>query len=496
MQTTFNTSYVRQNGYVTIYASLIFGIILSLLLALIEGAATSASRMQAELVADLGLDSAFAEYHRELYEQYGAFFIDISYGEETASVDKIEQHVAEYMQYNLDPRQDLTLGNRYQFLLLENLYLELEEARFATDEGAQAWKRQAIDYVFRKYGVEFLKSLQENLQIVEANHLLTMDIASQLANNCQKMDETIQQKEIQEQITISKDSQTEDGFSYDSITNLAYEITQRGLLSKVLPENTTISNRQVDKTAYVSYRKKNGLINEGNATWIQEDQTNAIGEKLLYGAYIMDRYGYFTRQKEQGNLMYQVEYILFGKDSDLENLEACAKRLLAIRMASNYLYLTIDTDKKGQAEALALLICALCQVPEATEVLTYVLLGVWAYAEAVLDVETLLDGKRVPLIKNKAQWRLGLSGIFTSNKTDELSGKQGLRYEDYLSMLLATMNQDTQMDRSLDIVEMDIRQTIGNEYFCIDKCVDYVKMGFGFENTYGHSFVFRKTMHY
>ena len=486
----------RQSGYVTIYAALIFGIILSLLLALIEGAATSASRMQAELVADLGLDSAFAEYHRELYEQYGVFLIDTSYGDETASVDKVEQHIEEYMQYNLDPRQDLTLWKRHNFLLLENLYLELEEARFATDEDAKAWKRQAIDYMFRKYGIEFLNSLQENLQIVEANQLLTTDIEGQLANNCQKMDEAVHKKEIQEQTTIPKDSQTEDGFSYEGVTNLAEEVTQRGILSQVLPEHSDLSNRKVDTSAYVSYRKKKDLLNQGNATLIQEKQTNMIGEKLLYGAYIMEQYGCFTQKKEEGYLAYQVEYILFGRDSDIANLEACAKRLLAIRAASNYLYLTTDTDKKGQAEAVAMLICSLCQVPEASEVLTYVLLGVWAYAESVLDVQTLLEGKRVPLMKTKTQWRLGLSGILTQNMTGASEGEKGLDYADYLSILLAAMNQNTQVYRSLDIVEMDIRQTAGNEYFCIDRCVDYIKVGFGFENTYGHSFVFRRSMHY
>lgn len=486
----------EQNGYLTIYASLIFGVILSLLLALIEGAATSASRMQAELVADLGLDSVFAEYHRELYQQYRIFMIDTSFGEDWASVDKVEQHLAEYMQYNLDPRQDLTLWNRHNFLLLDNPYLELEEVRFATDDSAKAWKRQVIDYMFQKHGIEFLRNLQENLQIVEANHLLTMDIGGQLANNCQKLDNEIRKKEIQEQITVPKDSKTEDGFSYDRITDLAEELTQQGILSQVLPKDCEISNQRVDATAYVSHRKGKGLLNQGNATLIQEEQTNVIGEKLLYGAYIMEQYGCFTEQKEKGYLAYQVEYILFGKDSDLANLQTCAKRLLAIRAASNYLYLTTDKEKKEQAQAVAMLICTLCQVPEASEVLTYVLLGVWAYAESVLDVQTLLDGKRVPLIKNKMQWRLGLTGILSQNMTSASVGEKGLSYVDYLSILLATMNRDTQVYRSLDIVEMDIRQTTGNEYFCIDRCVDYIKVGFGFENTYGHNFVFRKTMHY
>ena len=56
----------RYNAYLTVYLSLVFGIILSLLFVFIEGAAIGAVRAQAELVADLGLDSVFAEYNREI----------------------------------------------------------------------------------------------------------------------------------------------------------------------------------------------------------------------------------------------------------------------------------------------------------------------------------------------------------------------------------------------------------------------------------------------
>ena len=56
----------KYSAYLTIYLSLIFGIVLSLLFVFVEGAAIGAVRAQAELVADLGLDSVFAEYHREL----------------------------------------------------------------------------------------------------------------------------------------------------------------------------------------------------------------------------------------------------------------------------------------------------------------------------------------------------------------------------------------------------------------------------------------------
>lgn len=61
---------------------------------------------------------------------------------------------------------------------------------------------------------------------------------------------------------------------------------------------------------------------------------------------------------------------------------------------------------------------------------------------------------------------------------------------------MGLMDKDTKAARSLDIVEMDIRQTDGNEHFRIDACIDYMKAYFGFEDNNGHDFVFYREMCY
>ena len=69
-----------RGGYITIYLSLVTGILLSFLLVVIEGVRMHTIRTQTECVMDMAMDSALAEYHRELLEQYDLFFIDMSYG--------------------------------------------------------------------------------------------------------------------------------------------------------------------------------------------------------------------------------------------------------------------------------------------------------------------------------------------------------------------------------------------------------------------------------
>ena len=56
--------------------------------------------------------------------------------------------------------------------------------------------------------------------------------------------------------------------------------------------------------------------------------------------------------KEGALLTYQIEYILSGKSSDLENLRTVVNRLLILREAANFVYLICDTDKKQRRSLL------------------------------------------------------------------------------------------------------------------------------------------------
>ena len=70
-----------KNGYITLYLTLILGILLSLVFILLEGIRNKTMRTETESVMDIGLYSVFGEYNRQLLEQYDLFFIDTSYGE-------------------------------------------------------------------------------------------------------------------------------------------------------------------------------------------------------------------------------------------------------------------------------------------------------------------------------------------------------------------------------------------------------------------------------
>ena len=119
-----------------------------------------------------------------------------------------------------------------------------------------------------------------------------------------------------------------------------------------------------------------------------------------------------------------MEYILAGRQSDRENLEAVANKLVLLRFVPNYLYLQTNSTRQAEARAAAGTLCTLLAVPAVTEAAAQGILLAWAYGESVMDVRTLLNGKKIAVVKDDASWQLSLSGLMKLG-TEEDTGDGG-----------------------------------------------------------------------
>lgn len=476
MQIIFDIGKIRyQNGYLTVYLSLIFGIILSLFLALIEGAAIGASRIQSEMVADLGIDSVFAEYHRELLKQYDVFFIDDSYGQQYGSIGKVQSHLSQFMSYNMNPTLDKSFYGKTNLLCLKNPYLEIVEAAFATDENANVWKMQAVNYIKEAYGINQMTNMINQIHTVEDSGILTDNIQQEIQQQKDTFEKALYDKrqEIIENGQEPAEAITDEGISYDYISEAWNELQGYKAVNKVLQNVNSLSAKAINKTEYVTSRKNQGEINVGVGLTHTNNSCSSIDE-IIYNEYLMKKCGNYLEPAQKGRLSYEVEYILFGQNSDRANLNKCIEKLLMVRTASNYLqFQTDDNGKNSKAQLISTILCTILMITEMTEVLTQIILGYWAYESAVTDVSRLMQGETIIEIANIE-----------------------MAYADYLKLFLNIANVDEKTMRSLDIVEMNIRETQGNQYFKIDQCIDYIKVNFGFWDSAKHEFVFSKEMYY
>ena len=137
-----------RKGYITVFLALSLTLILSLVFTVIQGARISAIRMKFECVADIGMNSVLAEYHRELLEQYDLLFVDMSYGGSQPSVGNTEAHLKNYMQKNLQPEGGFASGMGVRdFLAMSADNVHIGRYSIASDEEGAVLKRQITDYM-------------------------------------------------------------------------------------------------------------------------------------------------------------------------------------------------------------------------------------------------------------------------------------------------------------------------------------------------------------
>lgn len=182
--------------------------------------------------------------------------------------------------------------------------------------------------------------------------------------------------------------------------------------------------------------------------------------------------------KKPKTFCYEQEYLLSGTASDRENLKAVVHRLLAVREAANLLTLFGDSGLRQQAERLALSLTG-GAFGSLTGVLTFFIMTVWSFAEAVADVRQLLRGVSLPFFKSADQWSISLSALSESgmklfqNRTGsqpEEAGKQeqGLDYPDYLKLFFLMQGRTEHRYRMMDLIQINLRR--GQPDFQMDLC--------------------------
>ena len=201
---------------------------------------------------------------------------------------------------------------------------------------------------------------------------------------------------------------------------------------------------------------------------------------------------YFGRHLKEGNddaLKYQIEYMVSGLGSDMDNFMLVVSRIMAIRYAIDFLYILSDEEKCNMAEAVATVISIYTFTEGLIDVYKALLLMMWAGMEAQYDVRCILAGSRIELIKTKENWHSTVEDgqILVMNDTD--GDESGLSYDDFLRIFMLLTKGETLCARAMDMMEADIRLTPGNSTFRIDACIDtiaikietYSKFGYGYE---------------
>ncbi len=166
-----------------------------------------------------------------------------------------------------------------------------------------------------------------------------------------------------------------------------------------------------------------------------------------------------------GSTQLEAEYLLSGKDNDYENLSEVVRRLVLLRELMNLLFLYQTPTKRAAARGFVTTMLCVTANPILISVLTFFVLGVWAYGQALLDVQMLLENGRVPFLHTEESFRLSLEELLWMGKEKSLplSGGtwQGLSYQDYLRIFLfgeGLRGQDLVLHRMQIAMQRNLRK--------------------------------------
>lgn len=481
---------MMRKGSVTVFLALVLSLMLSLVCTSVESVRMAAARTQILGSLDVGLYSLFGQYDSTLLKEYDLFLLDGSCGGSTLNMAGIYDNMKFYM-------EPVLKQNSQKLSIVQGGF---SGYRLATDEDGEAFYHQVVQYMketLGSQGIQLLLNKMKDRQKKTEEAEVSGNQAEQgkmLESYESEMDsaarnsQAAQEKAQQEHSTESQgevfgsgpgDSGGGSGFSSNADQNVANPVTviqrirKMGILQLVLPPGRSVSDKKISKKTLVSGRTlQQGF---GFAETLKKD--TSYTSQLLFQQYLMDKLGNFRRPSSHG-LRYQVEYILEGKDNDLDNLKAVAGKLLIIREGVNFAHLLSEPGKRSQAAALAAAIAATFLIPPAASVIEKAVLLCWAFGESILDVRELLDGGKIPLVKSAGEWQLSLenlSNLLDSLDTRRRSVENGMSYEDYLQVLLMSKSKSMKLKRGMDMVELGIRSMPQRERFRLDCCITAIE---------------------
>lgn len=433
---------MNNKGQISVFLSLLMSglsVLTLFSLGMVQG---ELARSRAEISVDGGMQHIFADYQGAMFRQYHLLFLDRTYGSESEAA--LEAKLETYLDYTLNPVDGN--GRVQSFYEYQVASVVLTQWAGIMDGELEQFKTQMEAYVME--GAVYQ-------EINETIEMITKEGGSR-------------QQEAKNEMTTD--------IGNISLSGLLNGDNQTDFLSVLCPAGMAVSSQAVDLSGCPSNTRRDIQENAeefdfNSITGVKEYlQTHpaatgpiasGLSEHIVGTAYGLSCFSNAVTKQEGGGqaLAYEVEYIIGGHDNDKENLQETLMRIALIRLPFNYAYLMGDEGKKDAALVAAGIISVITGTELAIEAEQEIILAVWALAETIADVNCLLEGGAVPLLKDAGTWQTTLTqvGDFSVGLKAE---ETGLTYEAYLGILLATGGDwDLNYYRMLDLMELNIQHT-------------------------------------
>ncbi len=388
-----------KKGVITIFSAISFALTVSLFLSLLESARIQGMKYFYPEYVNLQSDNILAHYNVDIYEKFGIFG---RYND-----GNMEETLNEYLNRDekLDER-DLLKGKSAK---VTDLKLKL-----MTDDDGEAFQHLAASYmkaifpdVFSEKVNEFLSNFNEVSEYMDGNKL--MEHIDAAIDAVLKAIAIARSRLYKTYIDADGNEVTqEDPEMRAAIERLegcgiieAKEQIEHFSILSLLPEGSMVSKGR--KIRYDPIERRE--LKSGDMEPVSTDRTEYYLTLLYAGSTLrsfLDGHTEVSDGEElKGNykgLIYELEYLCAGTDSDEENLSYAAKRVYILRSAIRFLANLMDPSKVDTAYGLAVMLVGFTGLPFLIPLVKLGILICWSLVDAISDCRMLFSGIRLPLI--------------------------------------------------------------------------------------------------
>ncbi|GFI46730.1 hypothetical protein IMSAGC019_02049 [Lachnospiraceae bacterium] len=452
-------------GYLTVFLALSLSVMTGFVLLLTGGAVRNAGKVRLECAVDTGMNAVLSEFHTVLLERYDLVYVDISYLGQSPSISNMEDHLYYYVEENTSKvleGENAPWGR----IMVENVSIpDFETA--AADLGA-SMRNQAVCYV-EDTGI----SGKEREVFSHMDEIRKLDAEDPMGQWGNVMD----QLAGMELPKIEKEEGVWEEVPLSNPADWVYAIAGSDLFYLANISTQSMNPAKISLQDYISHRKIVNTHSRGRMYREDED---------LFLSYLFDKMGNFLNPREDSLLSCQLEYLAYGKNSDLGNMKAVSEKLLKWRFADNASRALSDGSLKAKVISVAeqLLAVGLNEAFKAPVVES--ILYACAFLESVGDVQAIFNGGSIPIRKSGHQ--MSVDNVLTSNFYCTNSST-GFSYGQYLAAMILMVDETKQNLRAMDIMEMDLRYHDGNRNFSMDWCVERFEAKVACRGGYGDHYL-------
>ena len=211
-------------GEVTAYLSLVFILLVTFIGGMIESASVQNAKNYRRADMNRAMESVFAEYQKELLEEYDIFALDGSY------------ETGRYMERNII--------DRLYYYGAGDMEQEITGICFLTDRGCDAFCSQAASYMEHKYGLGFIDDKLEMASVWERQEEQAEEYSKR---------EQEQQDYLEGLLEENEGELPQEG----NPIRYAGELKKSPILSLVLPKGQAVSEKRVNGREMLSERDRN-----------------------------------------------------------------------------------------------------------------------------------------------------------------------------------------------------------------------------------------------